>query len=252
MRLEGRTALVTGAGRGIGRAIALGLADLGAASVLVARSTGELDETIGLVRGHGGRAVAAPADLGSPGAVTEVVSQAEAALGPIDVLVNNAATVQPLAPSSTVDITAWNAALQLNVTVPAALAFALLPGMLARGWGRVVNISSGIAASPGAMIGANAYATTKAALEAHTLNLAAELDGSGVTANVYRPGMVDTAMQTWVRDNGKGRLGDATHQNFLRAHEQGALISPEESAAALLRRLTSPDNGQIWDVRDRP
>jgi len=251
MRLEGRTAVVTGAGRGIGRAIALGLADLGAVSVLVARSADELDKTIELVNGRGGHAVAAPTDLGSPGAVAEVVSRAEAALGPIDVLVNNAATVQPLSPSPGVDISAWNAALQLNVTVPAALAFALLPGMLSRGWGRVVNVSSGIAANPGFMIGGNAYATTKAALEAHTLNLAAELDGSGVTANVYRPGSVDTAMQAWIRDNGKDRVADATHQNFLRNHDQGTLISPEDSAAVLLRQLTGPDNGRIWDVRDR-
>ncbi|WP_405590445.1 SDR family NAD(P)-dependent oxidoreductase [Streptomyces sp. NBC_01190] len=252
MLLDGRMAVVTGAGRGIGRAVALGLADLGAVSVLVARSANELEQTIELVRERGGRAVAAPADLGSPDAVAEVVSRAEAALGPIDVLVNNAATVQPLAPSTQVDAAAWEAAFQLNVTVPATLAFALLKGMLSRGWGRVVNVSSGIAANPGSMIGANAYAATKAALEAHTLNLAAELDGSGVTANVYRPGSVDTAMQAWIRDNGKGRIGDTTHQNFLRRHEQGALISPEDSAAVLLRRLTGPDNGRIWDVRDRP
>jgi NAD(P)-dependent dehydrogenase (short-subunit alcohol dehydrogenase family) len=252
MGLEGRTAVVTGAGRGIGRAVALGLADLGVASVLVARSAKELAATVESVEGRGGRAVAVPADLGSPGAVAEVVSRAAAALGPVDVLVNNAATVQPLSPSPDVDLSAWDAALRLNVTVPAALAFALLPGMLARGWGRVVNVSSGIVANPGFMIGANAYATSKAGLEAHTLNLAAELDGSGVTANVYRPGSVDTAMQEWIRDNGKDRLRDSTHRTFLSNHEQGSLISPEDSAAVLLRQLTGTDNGRIWDVHDRP
>lgn len=252
MPLEGRTTLVTGAGRGIGRAIALGLADLGAASLLVARSADELEETIALVRARGGRAVAAQADLGSPEAVTEIVTRAEKTLGPVDVLVNNAATVQPLTPSTAMDTTAWGAALHLNVTAPATLAFALLPSMLTRGWGRIVNVSSGIVANPGFMIGGNAYATTKAALEAHTLNLAAEIDGSGVTANVYRPGSVDTAMQTWIRDNGKDRLADATHRNFLRNHERGTLISPEDSAAVLLRKLTGTDNGRIWDVHDRP
>ena len=71
--------------------------------------------------------------------------------------------------------------------------------MIERGWGRVVNVSSGIVANPKRMIGGNAYATSKSALEAHTLNLAAELVGTGVTVNVYRPGAVDTQMQAWIR-----------------------------------------------------
>lgn len=234
MELEGRTVLVTGAGRGIGRAIALGLADAGAVSALVARSTDELDETAELVRRRGGRAVAFPTDLGASDAVPELVGLVAATLGTVDIVVNNAATVQPLAASTCVDITAWALAFQLNVTVPAALTFALLPGMLDRGWGRIVNVSSGVAANPGFMIGGNAYAATKAALEAHTLNLAAELDGSGVTANAYRPGSVDTAMQEWIRNQGKDQVSDATHQRFLRNHQQGTLISPEDSAAPLL------------------
>jgi NAD(P)-dependent dehydrogenase (short-subunit alcohol dehydrogenase family) len=252
MNLEGRTALVTGAGRGIGRAIALGLADAGAVSALVARSVDELDETAELVHARGGRAIAIPADLGAHDTAAQVAFPATAGLGGIDILINNAATVQPLAASASVDTAAWAAALQLNVLAPAVLAFALLPAMIERGWGRIVNVTSGAAANPGIMIGGNAYVTTKAALEAHTLNLAAELDGSGVTANAYRPGSVDTAMQKWIRDRGEGHVSDATHQRFLRSHQQGTLISPEDSAAVLLRRVAGQDNGRIWDVSDRP
>jgi NAD(P)-dependent dehydrogenase (short-subunit alcohol dehydrogenase family) len=250
MRLEGRTALVTGAGRGIGRALAVGLAESGAVPVLVARSADELAHTAGLVRERGGRAVELPADLGAPGAAAEVARRAEEAAGPVDVLVNNAATVQPLAASAGVDTAAWAAALQLNVTAPAELAFALLPGMLQRGRGGIVNVSSGIVANPGFMIGANAYATTKAALEAHTLNLAAELEGTGVTANVYRPGSVDTAMQAWIREHGKDRVADAVHRHFLRNQEQGTLLTAEDSAASLLRRLAGSGNGEVWSVSD--
>lgn len=250
LTLEGRTALVTGAGRGIGRALALGLADLGVVSALVARSADELDQTAALVRERGGRAVGIALDLGAPDAAAEAVERAGAEVGHVEILLNNAATVQPLAPSAGVDTVAWAAALHLNTVVPATLALALLPGMLKRGWGRIVNVSSGIVVNPTFMIGGNAYVTTKAALEAHTLNLAAEIDGSGVTANIYRPGSVDTAMQEWIRAQGKGRLDDVTHQRFLRNHEEGALVTPEHSAAALLRRLTGQGNGAVWSVTD--
>jgi NAD(P)-dependent dehydrogenase (short-subunit alcohol dehydrogenase family) len=85
------------------------------------------------------------------------------------------------------------------VIAPAALTAAVLPGMLAAGWGRVVNVSSAIAARLDAMVRFNAYAATKAALEAHTVNLAAELRGTGVTVNAYRPGGVDTTRRSSTR-----------------------------------------------------
>ncbi len=118
------------------------------------------------------------------------------------------------------------------------------------GWGRIVNVSSGIAAHPEAMVGGNAYAATKAALEAHTLNLAAEVRGTGVTVNVYRPGRVDTAMQGWIRDQDPERIGAALHGRFTRFAASGELISPEQSAAALLARLAEAETGAVWDVED--
>ena len=100
------------------------------------------------------------------------------------------------------------------------------------------------------MVGANAYAATKAALEAHTVNLAAELAGTGVTVNAYRPGSVDTAMQAWIRDQDPDAIGRALHNRFTERHAAGALISPEASAAALIRRLDGDATGEIWDVAD--
>jgi NAD(P)-dependent dehydrogenase (short-subunit alcohol dehydrogenase family) len=119
--------------------------------------------------------------------------------------------------------------------------------MLQRRWGRIVNISSGIPSHPEAMIGMNAYATSKAAVEAQTLNLAAELAGSGVTANVFRPGSVDTAMQAWIREQEPTRIGADLHRRFARSYAEGSLMSPEQSAQAahtapLLRRYR-PDLG---------
>jgi NAD(P)-dependent dehydrogenase (short-subunit alcohol dehydrogenase family) len=130
--LDGRTALVTGAGRGIGRAIALGLAREGAGVALVARSDTELAETGERIRDIGGTAHPIPADLADPAGFGKVVARASD-LGPVDILVNNAARVTPLGPSVGVDPDAWAAAIDLDLTVPVRLTFALLPGMLERG-----------------------------------------------------------------------------------------------------------------------
>jgi len=142
-------------------------------------------------------------------------------------------------------------AFEINVVAPAALTAAVLPGMLDAAWGRVVNISSGIVAAPAGMVRGNAYATTKAALEAHTVNLAAELRGTGVTVNAYRPGGVDTAMQAWIRQQDPERIG-ALHERFNRNFAEGTLITPEHSAAALLAHLAGDDTGAIWDVSTAP
>jgi len=101
------------------------------------------------------------------------------------------------------------------------------------------------------MVRGNAYATTKAALEAHTVNLAAELRGTGVTVNAYRPGGVDTAMQAWIRQQDPERIG-ALHERFNRNFAEGTLITPEHSAAALLAHLAGDDTGAIWDVSTAP
>jgi 3-oxoacyl-[acyl-carrier protein] reductase len=244
----GRTALVTGAGRGIGRAIAVELARHGARLALLARSADQLAETAGLVREHGSDAYVLPADLGDGPAPGRIARQLLDDFGPVDILVNNAAVVWPLGPSVTVDPAAWAQSLALNVSAVATLTFALLPDQLRQGWGRVVNVSSGVVARPQSMIGGNAYVTGKAALEAHTVNLAAEVAGTGVTVNVFRPGAVDTAMQAWIRDQEPAAIGPALHERFTRSHADGALITPEQSARSLLARLPGDGNGEVWDA----
>ena len=200
-----RVALITGAGRGIGRAVALQLAEGGARVALLARSVDQLEETAATLRGEGGVALVLPADLADPDAVAQAAATTAKELGPVDILVNNAATVQPAGPTVSTPPAGWSSAFAVNVVAPIRLTLVLLPAMLERGWGRIVNVSSGIVDHPGAMVGLNAYAATKAALEAHTLSLAAEVAGSGVTLNVYRPGSVDTAMQAWFRGSAARR-----------------------------------------------
>jgi NAD(P)-dependent dehydrogenase (short-subunit alcohol dehydrogenase family) len=250
--LTGRTALVTGAGRGIGRAIAVGLAQAGANVLVTARSADELADTVAAIEAAGpgaGQARAVATDIADDRQRRQVID-AGLASGRVDVLVNNAATVEPLGASASIGAGDLRQAFELNVIAPAALAAAVIPAMLAAGWGRIVNVSSGIAANPGSMIGGNAYAATKAALEAHSRNLAAELAGSGVTVNIYRPGGVDTAMQAWIRSQDPARIGAALHERFQRSYADGGLLTPDASAAALLGHLLGPDSertGAIWD-----
>jgi NAD(P)-dependent dehydrogenase (short-subunit alcohol dehydrogenase family) len=248
--LAGKTALITGAGRGIGRAVALGLAGAGAHVILLARTSGQLEETRALARERGvpaHRIGAVPADLADEEQRGHAVAAVLAA-GSVGILVNNAATVEPLGPTAGIKAEELRLAFEVNVVAPAALTAAVLPGMLEVGWGRVVNVSSAIAANPAGMIRGNAYATTKAALEAHTVNLAAELRGTGVTVNAYRPGGVDTAMQAWIRQQNPERIGAGLHERFNRNHAEGSLITPEHSAAVLLVHLAGDDTGAIWDV----
>jgi 3-oxoacyl-[acyl-carrier protein] reductase len=209
-----------------------------------------VSETAARITGRGGEALALTADVGDPDQVTAALAVIEKQWGPVQVLINNAAVVWPLGPSFAIDAQQWAAAIAINVTAAVRLAFLTLPGMLDLGWGRIVNVSSGIAVNPAGMLRANAYATSKAALEAHTLNLAAELAGTGVTVNVYRPGGVDTAMQAWIRDQDPAQIGAALHQRFVHSYQQGTLLTASQSAASLLARLPGHGSGRIWDASD--
>ena len=248
--LAGNTALVTGASRGIGRAIALGLADAGASLILVARSASQLAQTQAMALARGalpGQVHVIAADLGDAAQARAAARNALETVQ-VDILINNAATAEPLGATASIPGARLHRALEVNVITPAMLSAAVLPGMLEAGWGRIVNISRGIAARPGRMAGGSAYAAAKAALQAHTASLAAELAGSGVTVNAYRPGTAGTAMQAWIRDQDPGRIGTALHERLARSYAEGTLGLPEQSAAVLINHLSGDETGAIWDL----
>src|SRR5438270_4661722 len=143
-KLRDRVALVTGAGRGIGRAIALALAREGARVAVTARTGPELEEVFGTIRSHGGQGLLVVADLTDRAAIPRVVQEVTAALGPVEILVNNAGIGSSANPKPVVEFNDdfWELTLRLNLTVPYLLSKAVLPGMLARRWGRIVNVAS--------------------------------------------------------------------------------------------------------------
>jgi len=195
--LAGRVALVTGASRGIGRAIALRLSAHGAAIALSAspRSRAALEAVRAAILASGGRAAVLTADLADEAGRAGLVAQAEAALGPVDILVNNAAGISAYAPPSKIDLAARRAMFELNLQAPVDLIQQALPGMRSRGWGRIVNLSSDTTTQPPIPYAGNAkfvhalalYGASKAALDRYSTALAAELHGSGVHVNGLLP-----------------------------------------------------------------
>jgi NAD(P)-dependent dehydrogenase (short-subunit alcohol dehydrogenase family) len=170
-------------------------------------------------------------------------------LGAVDMLVNNAGVVWPLGKLLKVDEQEWERSLEINLLGALRCVRAVLPGMLDRGFGRIVNMSSGAAVGTG-MPAASAYSVGKAALDMLTANLAEELSGSGVCINGVRPGIVDTSMQDYMRSLPWDQVGDAFYDKFHGLHERGELTGPEPAAQLIVLLVGSDRTGETLDVRD--
>ena len=189
LSLAGRTALVTGASRGIGRAIALALADAGAGVACAARAWDQIESTAATIEAAGGRARALELDVTSAEQVRASVEAAEVALGPIDILVNNAGVTLDK-PTLDVSDDEWDRVLTTNLTSMFRCARAVAPGMIARGRGKIINLGSmyGVLGVPRYA----AYCASKAAVGGLTRSLAAEWARHGIQVNCLAPGYVNT------------------------------------------------------------
>jgi NAD(P)-dependent dehydrogenase (short-subunit alcohol dehydrogenase family) len=193
-RLSGATVLITGASRGLGRALALAVAREGATLAICARGSEDLEAVASACRQHGGEVLAVTADVAEARDVERLASTALSRFGVIDILVNNASELGPVPLPYLTDASpsALEPVLRANVVGPLRLTQAVLGGMLLRGRGLVVNISSDAAVN--GYPGWGLYSASKAALDALTRSWAAELEGTGVRVISVDPGDMDTAM----------------------------------------------------------
>lgn len=237
-----RVAVVTGAGRGLGRATALALAERGHPIVGVARDGAALAETSDLVRAAGGRMVSRPTDVADPDAVEELAAFVHAQLGPPSILVNAAGVFGPIAMIRDGDPRAWVQTVMIDGIAPYLTIRQFVGGMIDAGWGRIVNITSAASLHPPGALN-SAYGTAKVALNQLTRHLAAELAGTGVTANVIHPGDVKTAMWQDIRDRVAvmGPEAEPYRQWAAWVDETGG--DPPEKAVDLILRLTSDEGG---------
>ena len=236
--LSGRVAIVTGAGRGLGRAMALGLARAGArVLVTAARESAEIEAVAAAARDAfgDGRAIAHLADVSDPAACARAVETAIAQLGGVDILVNNAGRGMKYisedflaAPTRfwEADPDAWRLIIDTNVNGPFHMARAVVPAMLDRGWGRIVNISMNHDTMRRA--GFSPYGPSKAALESETVIWARDLSDSGVTVNALLPGAITDS----------GMIPDSVD-----AAARRAFLDPEVMVAPLLWIVSADADG---------
>lgn len=251
MKLQGYTALITGASKGIGRAIALAMAEEGANLAVTGRAVDELESLTQAAQEKGVRCVAIPADLGEADAVDRVYEGAVNALGEVHILVNNAGIGSSANPKPVVDYDDdfWNKMLYVNLTVPYLLCKRVLPAMQKAGYGRIVNIAS-INGKVASFHGA-AYAASKHGLLGLTRTLATEVVKDGITANAICPGPVRTLINDIRVQYDADRLGKSVSDLESTMTPMGRRLEAEEIAPLavyLASKESSAMTGQAINI----
>jgi NAD(P)-dependent dehydrogenase (short-subunit alcohol dehydrogenase family) len=245
--LSNKVAIVTGSGRGIGRAIAEGMAAAGAAVAITGRSASHLEETVAAIEKGGGRSLAVAADVTDKRAIQQLIAETEDRFGPLDIMVSNAAIEGPLGPVWEISTDEWRRCLEVNVMGPFICAQAALPGMVQRRRGRIINVGSG--GGLWAVPYDTGYSTTKAALIRLTEGVAIEAEPYGVYTWVIHPGVVHTGMSDTVM---LSEAGQKWLPKYPQALERGA--TPVEWASELCVFLASGQadglSGRFLSVND--
>jgi len=245
-KLANQVALVTGGGRGLGRVYAQALAMAGIAVAVVARSTQQVEETVTQIRASGGQAVAIAADVSDQQAVTQVIVAIEEQFGPVDLLINNAGIASPLGPLWESDPEEWWRSMEINVRSVLLCSRAVLPSMIARRRGRIINVASGVRPIPYM----SAYNISKMSLIRLTEILAAEVQAFGIHVFALGPGFVRTAMTEYLVES---TCGQKWLPWGIKRFEEGRDV-PSDHSVQLLMHMASGEidalSGRYIEITD--
>ena len=241
MKLDGQVAVITGAGRGIGRAIALAYAREGARLALAARSEPELDETVAAVSELGAEAIAVRTDVTSQIGTERLARRTVERFGRIDVLVNNAGISGPVGPLQDNDIAEWVDTINVNLTGTFLVCRAVVPVMIGQGGGKIINLSGAGVAN--AWSNMSAYCSSKAAVVRLTEVLAQELEGKGITVNALGPGSVHTSMWEKMTEQAADAGAEFIHELGQRVLSGGG--ASIDDCAELAVWLASEESGNL-------
>jgi NAD(P)-dependent dehydrogenase (short-subunit alcohol dehydrogenase family) len=241
--LLGTVVLVTGAGRGIGRRLAQRLAGRGAALALVARSPDELAETAALITAAGGTAAAASADVTDADELTRAFAALRTALGPVDVLVNNAGVLGPIGPLWEVDVDDWWATMDVNVRGTVLATRIVMADMSVAGHGRIINVTSQAGVHRWPLV--SGYSVSKAAVVKLTENLALEVRRHGISVFSVHPGLLPIGMAEAVAAHAPTTSHEATVRDWAMAEIADGRGADPERAIDLLARIVAGDADRL-------
>ncbi|MFN8485074.1 MAG: SDR family oxidoreductase [Anaerolineae bacterium] len=247
--VAGQIALITGGGRGIGRATAEMLAAAGASVAVSARSSHQVHATTEALQALGADAIGIVADVAVADDVRRLVDQVIEVFGTVDILVNNAGTLAPIGMAWEVDPDEWAYNIGTNLVGAYRLCHAVVPLMIEEGGGRIINVSTGAArrVNPGW----SAYAAAKAGLDQFTRVLAAEVAPHGICVNAIYPGVTDTRMQADIRTLSPEQFPNV--DRYRQLHAEGRLRDPREPAELIFWLCTSAAQdvtGEVFDINE--
>jgi 3-oxoacyl-[acyl-carrier protein] reductase len=242
MGLAGKVAIVTGASRGIGAAAAIALGEAGASVVLAARTAAQAEANARQIDAAGGKAMAVACDVSNFAACQRLVHETTRHFGPPDVLVNNAGVIEPIGMVGETDPTEWARSIEINLIGAYYAIRAVLPGMIERGGGDIINVSSGAALRP--QEGWSAYCAGKAGLAMLTRSIDLEHRAAGVRVFGFQPGTTDTDMQVTIRASGINMVSKIPREQLT------PVAHPARAIVYLCTREADDLAGREFSLRD--
>ena len=227
MKLQNKVAMITGGGRGLGRSVALAFGKQGARIVLAARTQEEIDHVAEELRSLKREAIAIPTDVCDEIQVNQLVKKTLEAYGTIDILVNNAGARGPIGPIYEISLSDWEWTLQVNLTSAFLCTKAVLPVLMEKKEGKIINVATTVTPRPNL----TPYMVAKAGLISLTKQMSRELKDFNIQVNAIHPGVMDTRMQEEIRMAGAKAIGT---DMFERLKEEGILHPPDEPAKLIL------------------